>query len=132
MRTVEIIRCQQNNSATIGMMLIDKTARFVTLELPWRDNKVNESCIPAGNYLCKLKLSPKFKMRLYELQDVPGRAEILLHLGNDIDDVSGCLAIGKSLVKSNYIGKSTEAFCEFMAEMKEQDFMLSIGSVYDF
>lgn len=73
-----------------------------TLELPWKDNRRNVSCIPAGWYKCEQVESPRFKSHLYKLLDVPDRDGILIHAGNvagDKDfglatDVEGCILLG--------------------------------------
>lgn len=70
-----------------------------TLELPWRDNMRQKSCIPHGVYLCALVKSPRFG-RVYGLQDVPGRSHVLIHSANFAGDVDkgwttqlqGCIA----------------------------------------
>lgn len=70
-----------------------------TLELPWRDNMRQRSCIPVGTYKCVLIKSPKFGMS-YWVTNVPGRSEVLIHAANLAGDVEkgwtsqlhGCIA----------------------------------------
>lgn len=70
-----------------------------TVELPWRDNRRQRSCIPAGAYRCALVNSPRFG-RVYGVANVPGRSHVLIHpanLGGDIDagwdtQLQGCIA----------------------------------------
>ena len=66
---------------------------FKTLELPWKDNERNISCIPVGSYKAIKHNSPKFKQSFW-LQDVPGRSEILIHVGNYTSDIRGCILPG--------------------------------------
>lgn len=72
-----------------------------TAELPWRDNRRRESCIPTGLYLCRPYSSPRFP-DVYEVTGVPGRSAILFHSGNFAgdrfkgykSDVDGCILPG--------------------------------------
>lgn len=72
---------------------------FFTLELPWRDNERNISCIPEGDYLV-LKMHPngKRKYQYFWVQDVPGRDGILFHPGNYTHQILGCLLPGEELI----------------------------------
>ena len=74
-----------------------------TLELPWRDNERQVSCIPPGKYRLKHFHSPKFG-RCLELQQVPGRDAILIHAGNYNRDTHGCILIGANLIDLNKDG----------------------------
>ncbi len=58
-----------------------------TVELPWRDNRRQASCIPPGVYQCALVNSPRFG-RVYGVQNVPGRSHILIHAANLAGDIT--------------------------------------------
>lgn len=63
-----------------------------TIELPWRNNEVNRSCIPEGTYVLKRRYSTKFRWHL-EIKDVPGRSYILIHPANHAArELKGCIA----------------------------------------
>ena len=63
-----------------------------TIELPWRNNEVNRSCIPEGTYVLKRRYSHKFRWHLH-LADVPGRSYILIHPANHAQsELKGCIA----------------------------------------
>lgn len=64
-----------------------------TVELPWRGNKRNESCIPPGRYQYQRHDSPRFGATIW-LRDVPGRSEILIHAANSPADLDGCIGPG--------------------------------------
>jgi len=64
-----------------------------TIELPWRDNRNGESCIPVGGYRAIRHDSPTFGPTMW-LQDVPGRSEILIHVANSPTDLDGCIGPG--------------------------------------
>lgn len=63
-----------------------------TIELPWCNNRINVSCIPAGTYPVKERYSPKFGWHLH-VQKVPGRTLILFHPANHaLFELRGCIA----------------------------------------
>jgi hypothetical protein len=74
--------------STIGELLDDKGKHICfTLELPWRNNQRNVSCVPEGVH----KITRRFTAtRGWHLQvHVPDRSFILIHIGNDADDRDG-------------------------------------------
>lgn len=73
---------------------------FYTLELPWKDNQKRISCIPEGQYKWIKHESPKFGSSLW-VQDVPGRSEILMHVGNFTKDTLGCILPGDGILDIN-------------------------------
>lgn len=63
-----------------------------TIELPWRNNRVRESCIPEGTYPLTKRYSQKFKHHIL-LNDVPDRSLILIHPANNAaTELLGCIA----------------------------------------
>lgn len=65
-----------------------------TLELPWNDNKKNNSCIPLGTYKVDKYNSQKFGL-CFKLRNVPGREGILIHAGNYNSQTQGCILVGE-------------------------------------
>lgn len=135
MKTVILSRIKQSDTGTEGELT---TLGFAckTLELPWKDNKPNISCIPVGEYQAVMYNSPKFK-RVYCVQNVPGRKDILIHSGNfagDTEkgfksDVQGCILLGDlmGLIKNQKaILKSRITLSDFMFHMNEKPFKLII------
>lgn len=63
-----------------------------TIELPWKDNQRNVSCIPEGRY----KITPRHTEKRgwhYVLENVPGRSFILFHPANNaLKELRGCIA----------------------------------------
>ncbi|MCA1761303.1 MAG: DUF5675 family protein, partial [Bacteroidales bacterium] len=92
-----LIRLAGDARQTLGVLqLWDGEIRVFeckTLELPWRENKRNISCIPTGTYDVLRNNSPKFG-KTFHLQSVPGRSEILIHKGNYNKDTQGCILVG--------------------------------------
>jgi len=81
-----------SGTATYGV-LIDDVPFAVTLELPWRNNQQDISCIPAGNYYCR-----KFR-QVFQVINVPGRKDILIHKGNLDIETKGCILVGEQYEK---------------------------------
>ena len=73
---------------------------FRTLELSWKFNVRNESCIPKGKYKVVKRNSPKFKNHFHIL-DVENRDYILIHNGNYYTDIRGCVLVGDDLMYLN-------------------------------
>ena len=73
-----------------------RVARFPTAEDDWLNNAPGKSCIVAGSYLCRRKVSPKFG-ETFEVTGVPGRSAILFHGGNTEEDTQGCVLLGSAL-----------------------------------
>jgi hypothetical protein len=67
-----------------------KLFEFVTLELPWLENKHNISCIPSGTYEVG-KVTSMTKGKCFMVYDVPDRTNILIHKGNFTIDTQGCI-----------------------------------------
>jgi len=99
--TVNIFRLMRSDQGTLGKLYYSNFSCY-TLELPWRDNKRNISCIPAGEYDSKIRISPKFG-KVYWLTEVENRSFILMHSGNWAGDVekkfkshvNGCILLGQ-------------------------------------
>jgi hypothetical protein len=87
---VEIIRLEKTKDGIIGVLLIDAMIFCYTLEHP-------KKFIKTGTYRAKFEMSPKFSRRFYELKEVKGRSEILIHVGNTMKDTTGCILIGKNV-----------------------------------
>jgi hypothetical protein len=108
-------RKTSNNVCTLGVIKDENNHPIcVTLELPWLNNQPMVSCIPAGIYKCNRYMSPKRGYEVFELQGVPDRTAIEIHIGNYPADTDGCILLGTSYGQ-NSIVDSTDAFNKFMA-----------------
>jgi len=107
MQSLKIIRYQPGDQGTRGVLT---TSGFWchTLELPWRDNQTNLSCIPAGEYHIQFVTTRRRIggiRQMYWLSHVEGRNGILVHPGTWAGDktqgfkssVLGCILTGKSI-----------------------------------
>lgn len=140
MDRIILIRTESTDQGTFGKIRIGNEY-FQTLELPWRDNQNNISCIPAGIYTCKMTLSSRFKKRMYLVDGVNKRTGIRIHSANLAGDkslgyksqLSGCIALGEKIgfiEKQRAILLSTTAIRKFEIIMNGQDFVLEIINGY--
>lgn len=82
----------QFEGGTFGALFFQGTFVCFTIELPWKDNARNISCIPDGCYLLEIWYTDRFKHHLV-VKDVPGRSEILIHPANNaLKELRGCIA----------------------------------------
>lgn len=133
---VIISRYETGDAGTFGVLLIPGLFSCHVLELPWRDNQGNISCIPAGEYIVEPYTSRKFG-RAYHVKDVEGRTWILLHRGNLAGDTTkgykthsaGCLLLGKyrgKLGGQPAVMVSRPVVRAFVEILGEQSFKLEI------
>ena len=76
---------------TVGKLYYGGVEICRTIELPWRANAVNVSCIPAGVYDIEPIISPRFG-ETYTVKNVLGRSHILFHKANWAYELHGCIA----------------------------------------
>lgn len=91
------------------------------IELPWKGNQHELSCIPAGIYTCQPFFSPKRQEKCWQLLNVRDRQNIEIHVGNFASsgmlngkpfttNTDGCLMYGFGIEESvPMITKSIEA-----------------------
>ena len=107
---IKILRQEYQDKQTLGYLyVVDEFDEILfscnTLELAWKNNKQNVSCVPLGTYTCKLEYSDRFKKDLWELKDVPNRSECKFHSANFFKQLNGCIALGndfKDIDNDNY------------------------------
>ena len=137
---VQLYRLKRSDQGTMGMLVTPEGFKCYTLELPWRDNQKQISCIPSGEYNVEIRLSNKYG-RVYWVRNVPNRTYILIHSGNYAGDVSkgfkshvmGCILLGKS---NGFLGgqvavlNSRITVRAFMEELNYEPFMLKIQETF--
>lgn len=142
MLNVTLERQESTDQGTFGVLSFEGR-EMRSLELPWRGNQRQLSCIPEGVYVCALIRSPKFG-RIYGVLDVPGRSNVLVHSANFAGDVHlgwdtqlhGCIAPHRRRgFLSNTRGKpqragllSRPALSELMAWADGRNFQMEIKS----
>ena len=104
---IEIFRNQSDDVQTTGAfkVWVDDVIKLegMTMELPWKNNESNVSCIPEGEYALQQYHSVKFGSVL-QVMDVPDRKYILIHHGNYNRDTHGCILLGLKLIDINHDG----------------------------
>lgn len=143
---IEIIRQLDTGNQTLGKAKVyvwnkhkfayEVKLQFLTLELPWKDNKNSISCIPNGSYkLTRLSSSPSFSYPHYILEDVENRTYIKIHKGNFVHQLLGCILPGDSfkfIDKNNDLDvtNSTGTLNEILRLIGNEG-EITINSLYD-
>lgn len=95
---VVVNRLVSSCDSTLGVWTVHDGLDLIyackSLELPWKDNKTNISCIPCGTYLVNSRYSLAHKTH-FILEGVEGRDYILAHVANYIRELRGCIAVGR-------------------------------------
>lgn len=136
MITLKLKRQASSDTGTPGVLIFPDGSQLHTLELPWRNNIRQKSCIPEGSYRCQITQSPRFG-RIYTVTGVEGRGNILIHSGNyagDVDKgykshVQGCILLGKyfgTMDGQRAILLSRPTVRAFMDHMKGEPFTLVV------
>ena len=110
---IELVRHAYLPECTLGWLDADNI-KLATIERPWLPSKQlggkrRESCVPDGQYLVRPHTSTRFPRTYalvnpsagvwYQPTDIPegqtwGRSAILIHRGNVVANVIGCIAVG--------------------------------------
>lgn len=131
--TVIVTRETDNGVETLGSLIATKadgtTLTEYTLELPWKNNSLNISCIPKGTYQCSIK--PFHSTTQYEILNVPNRSGIFIHVGNYYHDSLGCIILGGGKGDINHDGQidvtnSTKSISALKKFFSNEDFTLTV------
>ena len=125
---LHIKRIHTSDSGTFGVVCDGHHGEpfCVSLELPYKNNEPNISCIPSGVYECLRKQSPRFG-DTFEVRGgiIEGtRTHILFHKGNSIKDSKGCILLAEGFGEGSYIERSRVAFDEFLDRTKAHDYLI--------
>lgn len=108
-------RVRYGPRATEGVLALPGEERLLrTLELPWKGNRQQVSCIPEGTYPLQAHVFDG-RYETARVEGVTGRAGIVFHIGNTPDHTDGCILVG---LRSGTLGgapavlASTAAFRE--------------------
>lgn len=143
MKKAILIRTETGDLGTYGILTSPSGFQCYTLELPWKDNKQDVSCIPPGVYVCSWKDSPK-NGKCYHVLDVPGRMDVQIHAANWAGDTEkghhsellGCIAPGRAImdivppktgIKQKGVSSSKDALAALVAEFEKENFLLTVG-----
>ena len=128
---------ESDDHGTFGRLYIDDNEAFYTMELPWRENKRNFSCIPKGVYKARFVHSDHFKKKVYLLDSIPNRDGVCIHAATYAGDttkgfrnhLAGCIALGERLgvmEGQKCLLLSRPAIRRFESLTKGQDLFLEI------
>lgn len=142
MKEATLIRSKDQTIQTLGGIISTSTPElgvFVarSMELPWKNNENNISCIPPGIYTCKytrsnrMSLEKGYDVFTYEIMNVPNRAGIRIHSANYFFQLKGCCAVGDANKDINLDGNldiihSGDTVKRFVEYMNKEDFKLTI------
>jgi hypothetical protein len=93
---LDLCRVLDDGKQTLGQFdVVDNDTQLIVftcfcLELPWKNNEFQVSCIPAGEYRVVKHVSKKFK-ECYWIKDIPDRSAVLIHGGTNFTHTHGCI-----------------------------------------
>lgn len=133
MKLLTLERFLPSVHGTFGVMMVGNFV-FFTLEEEWKDNQVNESCIPAGTYEMRLVKYYRGDFMTYEVMNVPGRTSIKFHPGNTEEDTAGCILLGMRLGvfivdRDEETGKRARKLAVLKSKIAFDRFMSGMGGV---
>ena len=104
---------------TPGELFIDGELFCQTLEDKERDEKIpGITAIPAGRYQVVVTRSPRFKVRMPLLVDVPNYIGVRMHWGNKVEHTDGCVLVGQdNKADDNWLGNSKVTYARLMSAM---------------
>jgi len=104
LKLFSIVRTAADDYGVWGVFKFNGSPFALTGERPWKNNRVNVSCIPAGFYMVRWRKRANGQWA-YEIRGVPGRSGILLHKGTfPLKNSKGCTLVGESFGRK---GKET-------------------------
>lgn len=90
---IEISRKSITDQCIMGYLLVNGEVICYTLELPYVGNINGISTIPAGEYTGFIREDGSKGWRI-ELDNVAGRKNIQIHIGNYTSQIMGCTLVG--------------------------------------
>lgn len=92
-----LTRLFDNGKETLGCLSlydgIQKRFECRSLELPWKNNERQISCIPEGDYWCDPRATPE-RGNHFIIQGTLPRELILIHTLNTFRQTKGCIGVG--------------------------------------
>lgn len=117
LKIVTIKRTHHRYDGTFGPIDFEGKPFGLTIELPWKDNEAEISCIPPGEYMCKRFSSPTHP-DTFEVCNVPNRSGILFHIANTVNDLQGCIGIGEQFEEKDGLTALIMSKAGFMQFLK--------------
>ena len=118
---LKLERFEYGSTFTIGRFYIDGVYHCFSLEDVVRKGaKVNgQTAIPTGTYNVIIDVSTRFGKQLPHILDVPNFTGVRIHTGNTSKDTEGCILLGQTWTKGDFIGNSKLAFDSFFDKLKQ-------------
>ncbi len=111
---LELIRTYYPGGTT-GRILSQGSLLTYCIELPWKNNHTQVSCIPEGRYRVTQRYNEHFGMH-FQVMDVPGRQDICIHPANDaMLELKGCIAPVSILTGEDRGCRSREALAKLIS-----------------
>ena len=128
---VTLDRAPEFDESTFGLLQAPGGFLAVTVELPWRDNHHDISCIVAGDHQCWWGKSPRHGMGVYHVK-ADGRAGIEIEpAANFASDLLGCISLGRKIARfpnGKYgVAYSGSTRRRFVRHMGRRPFVLRIN-----
>ena len=112
-----ISRKHSDGKCTSGYLLVNGKVVCYALERAQLGNIPEISAIPAGSYPGHLRYDHSDKWRI-ELEKVPGRTHVQIHIGNVPSDSKGCILVGESMDAADLckVAASAKAYAKLKKE----------------
>ena len=135
MKRLILKRVSSAHDVTYGVLIdaITGYALCVTLEEPWKFNRPMESCIYPGVFTCVPTGNSRGQF-VFRLQDITGRSGVDIHVGNNTNDIEGCILVGSQYgydegKQMPCVFSSGRAFKKLRRFLEDEKFILEIESV---
>ncbi len=126
-------------TCTLGKLTGDEGLNIRTIERPWLQNQPFVSCVPEGDYKVirdnRPSRGPTFclineDLNVYRYPATGKRDSILIHVGNWVSDIEGCIAPGQAfsvMRGENAVARSVPAWRDLNLYVgTDQEFKLII------
>jgi RHS repeat-associated protein len=120
-RVITITRYCYGPEGVYGRYNVDNVLFGYTLELPWKANKKDISCIRTGTYKAWKHYWEKKGVWVVRLEDKYGRTVIYLHAGVTILNTDGCPLLGKWLVGAGTLAEGKKARQEIIDHYQNEN-----------
>ena len=111
---IRVERFVEHSHSIIGRLSVNGLFVCYTLEEAWRNNQRSISCVPEGTYEAFLRYTSQKSKREWcvQLENVPNRSAIQIHIGNKPEHTEGCILVGTNY-STNFVSSSTDAYQKF-------------------
>ena len=103
-----LIRLKEKGDLTYSKLVLEDGSSYDTIELLWKNNMPRVSCIPDGEYSFKTDYSNNKQRQVIELEGVPNRSQIQLHVATKASDIAGCIGLKTKQLELEVFNKLKE------------------------